>query len=615
MSWITRVPAGQRLGALLTAALACLFVYFAQYLTVPPNSSEGAVMMDYVHRLSEGQRLHFDVFDYYGPVAWLPYSFFYSAFGQQMIGVRVALLLLKLVSVILTYVLIRSLGRRFYAVFGALTVAVLVGQPWPFFQIPYAPHLTFPMMLCVWLLVFPVRLGAGWLRLVGAGVITALLLWTKVNTGAYVLAGVAVYLACWEPRADVVQRSSSRFSEAALRAVQGTGLVVVVVGFHWFLLAHLNALYFVYLSLPLLVGTVWTARHLSEAWRAGRSAKPQLAAGAVYVASTLAVWAVLFVAYFGLEGGKAYVSEQLSVLSRFHYQSALLMPGARGQYQGFNEYFWPQLPWLTTLTALYWLLTRHRRRAERDAAWLEHAEARLAGLFIAGTLYCFVIYARGDESHLVQGVLGAAVVLFAMLAVIDNDERSDESRRSMGRWMLGFVTVLGMATLFARPRSIDFDLTFGDWANPRLTYLRYHTEADVRARELPLAMNYDQWDSYIDATAQQVDELTQDGEEVLVLSAAQLINYASSTEPAGGKYSHFFYLLRCGLLDRAAFFELVPKETIGRLLSSPPRVVVLQDGDAAITEALPELHSALRRVRYRYVSRAGPFAIWVRATP
>lgn len=182
----------------------------------------------------------------------------------------------------------------------------------------------------------------------------------------------------------------------------------------------------------------------------------------------------------------------------------------------------------------------------------------------------------------------------------------------MGRWVLGAVTVLAMTTLFARPRSIDFDLTFGDWANPRLSYLRYHTEADARAQELPVGMDYDQWDSYIDATAQQVDELTQDGEEVLVLSAAQLINYASNTEPAGGKYSHFFYLLRCGLLDRAAFLELMPKETLRRLLSSPPRVVVWQGRDEAILQALPELQSALSRVRYRHVSRWGPFAIWVR---
>jgi hypothetical protein len=505
--------------------------------------------------------------------------------------------------------LIGSLGRRFYAVLGALTVTVLVGLPWPFFQIPYAPHLTFPMMLGVWLLVFPVTLAAGWVRLAGAGVITGLLLWTKVNTGAYVLAGVAVYLACWAPQGEVAERASSRLSEALLRAVQGTGLLVVLVGFHWFLLAHLNALYFVYLSLPLLVASAWTGRHVSEAWRAGRSAKPQLRAAAVYVASTLLVSALVFVAYFGLEGGKAYVVEQLSVLSRFHYEAALLMPGAKGQYRGFNEYFWPQLPWLTTLTALYWLLTRRQRRAESDA------EARLAGLFIAGTLYGFVIYARGDESHLVQGVLGSAVVLFAMLAVIDSEARVHDSKRSMGRWMLGAVTLLAAATLFARPRSIDFDLTFGDWANPRLSYLRYHTAADARAQELRLDMDYDDWDSYIDATAQKVDELTRDGEEVLVMSPAQLINYASNTEPAGGKYSHFFFLLRCGLLDRAAFYELMPKESVRRLLSSPPRVVVWQGDDRAIVEKLPELDSALRRARYRHVSRVGPFAIWVRDTP
>lgn len=602
-------------GALQALAMCGLLVYFAQYLTVPPNSSEGAVMMDYVHRLSEGQRLHFDVFDYYGPAAWLPYSFFYRAFGQQMIGVRVLLLLLKLVSVLLTYAVIRSLGRRYYAVLGALTVTALVGQPWPFFQIPYAPHLTFPMMLSVWWLVFPEAPRIASVRLIAAGVITGLLLWTKVNTGAYVLAGVAVYLACWAPLANQDPRSGSPPAETPLRAVQVLTVLLVAVGFVWFLLAHLNALYFVYLALPLIVALAWTLHHVVCEWRAGHSARSQLGAALVYGGSTLLVWAFVFVAYFGLAEGQAYVSEQLAVLSRFHYQVALPIPGARGQYRGFNEYFWPQLPCLTTALAVYWLMTRRRRHAERGAPSLSVAEARLAGLFLAGTLYGFVIYARGDEVHLVQGVLGAAVVLFGMLAVLDGVPRAGQTTGSVRRWGVAAVTMLAAATLFARPRRMDFDLTFGDWASPRLAYLRYHTEADARAEELPVGMDYDEWDSYIDATAQQVDRLTPDGEEVLVLGATQLINYASNTQPAGGKYSHFFYLLRCGLLDRAAFFELMPKETSQRLLAAPPRVVVWQGGDDDVILALPELKSALRRTPYRFVSRSGPFAVWVRPTP
>ncbi len=600
--------------ALRVLAVACLFVYFAQYLGVPPNSSEGAVMMDYVHRLSAGQRLHFDVFDYYGPVAWLPYSFFYRAFGQQMIGVRVLLLLLKLASVLLAYALISGLGRRFYAVLGALTVAVLIGQPWPFFQIPYAPHLTFPMMLGVWLLVFPATPRLGRSRLIAAGVVTGLILWTKVNTGAYVMVGVAVYLACWAPLGSGDQRAPSRPSETLLRALQVLGLLLVTAGFHAFLLAHLNALYAVYLALPLTLSSVWTLQHVVQAWRVGRSAKPLLGAASLYLASTLLVWAFVFVVYFGVEGGRAYVTEQLGVLSRFHYQVALLPPGARGQYRGFNEYFWPQLPWLTTATAVYWLMTRRRRRTH-DEAKAADAEARLAGLFLAGTLYVFVIYARGDEVHVVQGVLGAAVVLFGMFAVIDGAARARQSAGFAARWGLAVVTVLAATTLFARPRGIDFYPTSGDWGSPRLAYLRYHTEADARAQELPVGMPYDEWDAYIDATAQHVDQLTQDGEEVLVLGATQLINYASNTQPAGGKYSHFFYLLRCGLLDRAAFFELMPKETSERLLTAPPRVVVGQGGDDEVIEALPELKSALRRTPYRFVDRWGPFAVWVRPAP
>ncbi|HMJ12984.1 MAG TPA: hypothetical protein VK524_16295, partial [Polyangiaceae bacterium] len=475
------------------SALAALFIYFAQYLTVPPNSSEGAVMMDYVHRLAEGQRLHFDVFDYYGPIAWLPYSFFYELAGQQLIGVRVLLLLLKLAAVILTFALIRRLSDRFHASLGALTVAVLVGQPWPFFQIPYAPHLTFPMLLGVWLLILPLKTEARWPQIAGAALVTGLLLWTKVNTGAYVLAGVALYLGYWAPLRGS-QRASAGKSEKAVRVAQWLGLIFVALAFNAFIREHLNTLYFVYLSLPLLVALAWTVWHLDEQAAAGKSTRPNWIAAFAYVTGSLLVWAVVLLAYFGVEGGKGYLAEQWTVLSRFNYESALLPPGAKGQYRGFNRYFWPQLPWLTTGIALYWLFSRRKRRKVSSAAAFELAEARLAGLFIAGTLHGFVIYARGDEVHLVQGVVAAAVVLFGMLGVLQGVPLETRPRRIPRRWIVGLVTLLAAATIFAPPRLVDFSITFGDWASPRLSYLRYHSDRDDRADELPVGMTYAEWD-------------------------------------------------------------------------------------------------------------------------
>jgi hypothetical protein len=441
-----------------------------------------------------------------------------------------------------------------------------------------------------------------------------LILWTKVNTGAYVMVGVAVYLACWAPLGSTDPSSTSGRGETLPLALQVLGLLLVAGGFLAFLRPHLNALYAVYLVLPLTLAIAWTLHHVVQAWRTGHSAKPRVAAACIYLASTLCVSALVFIAYFGIEAGRAYVSEQLAVLSRFHYQVALPSPGARGQYRGFNAYFWPQLPWLMTVTALYWLVTR-RRRLAANAPRAAHAEARLAGLFLAGTLSVFVIYARGDEVHLVQGVLGAAAVLFGMFAVIDGAPRARPSAGNAARWGLAAVTGLAATTLVALPRGVDFYPTFGDWGSPRLAYLRYHAETDEREQELTVSMPYDEWDAHIDAAAMQVDQLTQAGEEVLVLSGAQLINYASDTRPAGGKHSHFFYLLRCGLLDRAAFLELMPRRTLEGLLTSPPRVVVWQGGDDAVLRALPELRQALRRTPYRFVSRWGPFAVWVRPTP
>jgi hypothetical protein len=106
--------------------------------------------------------------------------------------------------------------------------------------------------------------------------------------------------------------------------------------------------------------------------------------------------------------------------------------------------------------------------------------------------------------------------------------------------------------------------------------------------------------------------LTEPGEEVLVLSGAQLVNYASNTRPAGGKYSHFFYMVQVGLLDRKAFLELMPASDFEALLRNPPRVVVLHDGDERILNTLPELLNAIVAKNYRRVGQWGYLSVYLR---
>jgi hypothetical protein len=204
------------------------------------------------------------------------------------------------------------------------------------------------------------------------------------------------------------------------------------------------------------------------------------------------------------------------------------------------------------------------------------------------------------------------VVLFAMLGAADAATLTTPEKRRSVRIGTGAVTVLAAVTLFSPPAVQDFYFTEGEWTSPRLAYLRQHNERDTRAAELRVSWTYREWDEFIDLIALKLNHLTVPGEEVLVLGGTQLLNYASGTMPAGGKYSHLFYLLRCGLLNRESFLELMPEETLDRLLRDPPRIVVTEDGDDAVLAAIPELLQGFKRARYEFVSNAGPFAIYSR---
>lgn len=600
---------------LYAAAAALLCIYFGQYVLTPPNASEGAVMMDYVQRVASGQRLYFDFFDYYGPVTWLPYGIAYVLGGQTVVSVRLLLVLLKILSVLLAYRLILRVGGPFYALLGALVTAVLLGQPWPFFQIPYAPHIAFPLELGLWLSVLPYGLERSGRRIGVAALLTALLLWTKVNTGAFALLGVAFYLFYWVPSARAGHAPELRLPVARpLRVLQVAGLALIGSALLGFMARHLISLYFVYLALPLLLLLGWTFRHVRGEWRIGGAAPARLRAALSYVGATLALWLLVLFAYFGFRGSAGYLAEQWAVLSRLHVESPLLAPGAKGQYHAFNVYCWPQLPWLLMGMVVDWLFTVRSARAE-DRASLGVVNARVAGLFGVSTFHGFVMYARGDESHLIQIVLPAAVVLFAMLGAAESVElRAPATRRKM-RLATAVITVLAAGTLFSPPVRADFAWRRGDWKSQHLAHLRQHTGRDMRAAELPVSWSYREWDEFIDRIAQKLDDLTAPGEEVLVLGGTQLLNYASGTAPAGGKYSHLFYLLRCGLLNRQTFLELMPEAVLDRLLRDPPRIVVTEDGDDAVLDALPELMTGFHRARYEFISNAGPFAIYSRIPP
>lgn len=563
-------------------------------------------MMDYVHRVSQGQRLYFDFFDYYGPFTWLPYAFVYRLAGETVIGVRAFLVALKLISVLLAYGLIRRLGRPLFAALGALVLTALLGQPWSYLQVPYASHLTFPLLLALlWLLLPAGERGATW-RMAFAGLVTASMLWTKVNTGAYALVGTLIYLACWAPVPSPAAERTRR--DTIFDFVRLAFLLFIGAGFQAFVHEHLDPMFFSYLLLPLVLVLLASAWRIREERRSGRSGLARVRLVAVYASAALVLWIAVLFAYFG-RAGFDYLAEQARVLGRLQNYIPVPPLGVRAQYV-FNEYFWSQLPWLVSALGLSWVALRKRAHTAGNRE-LEIADARIACLVAVQTLHGFVLYASGDESHLIQIVLPAAVVLFALIAIFERSGALNILRKAPDRAIFAAVTLLAVSSIVSVPSPICYSVA-DDWWSPRLRYLRYHAAIDDRFAEPPVGVPYHDWDQQVDEAAQHIAALTQGEDEVLVFGGCQLLIYASHSKAGGGKYSHLLYLLRNRLIDRRSFLDLLPDPGVDELLLNPPRLVVFEAGHDAVLEQLPELLRAFERLHYTALTPSGRFKILVR---
>jgi hypothetical protein len=595
------------------ALLVAVVVYFLSYLTAAPNSAEGAVMIDYVHRTSNGERVFFDFFDYYGPINWWVPSRFYLLAGQKEIGVRVYLVILKVVTVVAAYALVRRLADVLYALLAAVVVAALVGQPWTFFQIPYAPHLTLPFILVAWLLVLPPLGERPSLRIAGAALATATTLWIKVSAGAFLFVGVAFYFLYWLPAGAGSRARSPRGGstiETSFRLAELAGLGALLIVFHAFMWKHVSVFYLVSSSLPLVVVCAWTSREVIERWRTGEPIAPRVRAASAYAASTVALWAAFLLAYFG-RSSRPYLVEQFRTFQRLRLETPFSTLGMEGEHHGFARWHWAELPWLVTVAGVGWLFLRFGRVGNGTAKPAPAADATIAGLWAMSSIHSFVTYPRSDDSHLVQAVVPAAPVLFVLLFHLEGWLSSSRALSFARRALVG-AAVLYASTIITLPPRSAFAMTFGDWKSPRLRYLTYHSHGNSDLGDGVFAgKSYAEWDSDLDQAAQTIDSLAGDGEEVLVLGRAQILNYASNTKPFGGRYSHFFHLARYRLLDAKGFRELVPADAMARLTRTPPRLFVL-DGDSTLVEAVPEIGASLARGRYLMVGRSGPIRVYQR---
>jgi hypothetical protein len=603
-----------RLAGYAAAGLLLAF-YFAQHSRMPPNSVDGALILDYLEEMCAGRLPFWEFIDVYGPLNWVFPLLFYVAAGQEIWGVRLWMVIVKLLSVATVYLLVRRFSGRFYATLAVAVTAVLLGLPWTFLQTAYAAHNAFPVMLLAWYAMLREPLSGRRKSIALTGLLTAIVLWTKINTGLFLLAGGLFYYFYWQVaprRGDAGGDDRGGRAGRWVRIAQAAGLPMFGTVFYLYFRNSLDLLYFLYLGAPLLLILVWTAAEMRRRALGGVPLKHHPGAASLYALATSAFWAVFFFGYYGWKGGGQYLLEMAALLGAADYVNPIPTPGKPGFLEGFHEWYWLQLPWLLTLVFCARLGVGVRQRVNRAAGNDGVAgRARESGLFVLAALNGFVLYPRSDEAHIFQALVPCVPVLFVLLCSI---ERNVFPRREIvARSTLAVAVILACSTIFTVPTFSVFAPAERGWYGHRFRFIQRGRRVipDMGKHEAAGITEYD-WNVAIDQTGLCVDALTRNGDEVLVLTSNQLINYHSHTTPFGGRYRYHFYLLKNDLLDRTAFERLVPGRTVWRMLNEPPRVIVSAMGEPPLLARYPELNLMLKR-HYRVVQKYAHILIYLRA--
>ena len=581
--------------AVYVACLLVLTFYFVQASRISTNHTDGGLILTYIDDMARGLRPHFDFIDAYGILNWPIPLLFYKLAGNQEWGIRIWLVLLKLCIVAASYVLVRRLAGTLYGVLAAFMMALLFGQAWHALQTAYAFNNVVPIVLLVWfvLLVRPFKRPT--LNYVVGGVLTGASIWMKVNSGLFVLAGGLFFLFYWLPApAGTEPTAWDRRFQSAFRSVRDIGLVGYGVVFYLYLRRAFDASYFVYMMAPLLIGLAYTWRQQSLDANRELHVRHQLRAWAIYFAAAVATVVVVLLAVTRVTEALHYLREQADIFRPLTYDMPFPLLGVPDEYIGFNENFWPQLPWLMPMVFLVWIGLQHggRPQAAFGSEWRE-AQARAAGLYVMATLYLFVIYSRADETHIFQAMIGVPVAVCALLGQIEALLlRSKEQESLVMRGTLTATLVLWGSTIMVKPGFKVFDLSTGERSHPVLSYLHYRELNNPYIRDYSPDLTDHDWDRTMDDAAKYVDSLTDNGETVLVLDANRLFHIVSNTRPVGGRYHFYFYMLSTKLFDRQGYEKSVPPSVLQNILDHPPKVVVGAD------ERLPPIAGAFPEIRH-----------------
>jgi hypothetical protein len=575
--------AAARLGALAAA------LYMALPLRSSPNPVDGGLLYGYLQTLADGGRPFHDFLDVYGVAHWPLLLAAHELAGQHMLGVRVLLWLLKLLTLLAAHRLVLRLADRRAAWLSTLCLTVLLGLPWDYLQTPYA----FVPVQLLSLLVLLLLTGAGRrAALLGAGVLTGIALCMKLNSGAFILGGGLISVAYFREEPEAAPGPATPPS-LAWHSLRSAGLVALVAILGAFVRPHFDGYYFLYLAVPVLLCALW-ARSTPDAL----GMRARLRDAVLYAGASLGTALGYLALVVGPGSVPRYFSEVGAILLRLRYHSPLPALAQPGRYVGFNEWLWPQLPWLVTLLGAG--LFVHARSSRRPLS------GRLGTLFAAYTCQLFVIYARSDETHLLQALPLTFVTLFVLLHAL--------AQRLAGRapWH-GAAVALALcwtASLASWP-GLSRLLGPGDWHGPRLAGLWYVDDRFDHYRRNPGTLDLRSWDATTDAAAQYIASISSPGTRTLLLEPTELLSFASGTVPAGGRHHYLFYLVQAGFFTRADFDAVAPATLLPGLLRNPPEVIVNTFVPGLSEAAFPELRRLLAR-RYRLGRRFRHLNVWLR---
>jgi hypothetical protein len=586
------------------AAAACAAAfYLAQFMTMAEFDVDGGLILGYVHQVAHGDRPYFDFVDAYGPLNWVIPARAYAWSGDHVWGIRVSLLLLKLISISLTFLLTLRLSSLLYAALASVWMTILLGVPWPYAQTAYGFHQALPLTLATWLflLVQPLR-RRSW-SIAAAGAATMLVIWIKLNTGMFLFAAGLLYCFCWMPP-EPDDAATDEGWQNPFRVARWLGVAAYGLVFGLFMREHFGFLYLLYLGIPLALVLAAAAIEAGAARRRGAPVGAPLRAWAIYLGTVLGLSAVYVGWYFGAEDAVHYVRELSAILSSLDYAAPFQPPGGLGMHVGLNEFLWLQLPWAVTLAfAAWWLLRGRQPGAERSA---------LHGLWIFVALGSFVLYSRSDPMHVYQALVPAVPALFIYLARLEAVAserwgRAFELRSAITVAALAYGSTLAVAPSFDALRWSD-----GDWTHESLRHIEFRPTVDPYTRGRAAPGRIRSRDVALDEAAQYIDSITEDGTEVLVTMPNELLNFISNTRPAGGRYKYLFYLAKVDLLPPEAFNALVPRQIIDELIADPPPVIVVGFGVTNMLTSIPELAVLFDRYRmtrhFKYMAVMEPVA-------